>query len=177
MKLSTVASHPLGRLFGFGVIFGAMYFGLASFWSDGLSHWIIDIATVEPAAWFGRLLTGNQEIVASGAHLRAPDGSLTVLFGCEGTDVLMLLVAALLVAPGSWIKRISGLIAGAALVFVVNQARVLALFFAFRLHPSWFGAIHGLIGPTIVVVAVTAYFIAWIRWAEGGTRVRDVATA
>lgn len=168
MKLSATFRGTTIRVVGFGAIFSAMYFALATFWSDGLSHWVIDVATVEPAAWICRVVTGNHEIVASGAHLRAPDGSITVLFGCEGSDVLMLLVAALLVAPGSWGKRLWGLAAGAALVFCVNQVRVVALFFAFRDHPAWFGPIHGLVGPMAVIVAVTAYFLAWLRWTDIG---------
>jgi exosortase family protein XrtM len=156
----------VARLVGFIILFGAMYFALASLWSDGLSYWVIDVGTVKPAAWIGRFLTGNQAIVASGAHLRAPDGSINVLFGCEGSDVLMLLVAALLVAQSSWSRRLWGLLVGAAVVFAVNQARVLALFFAVRQRPAWFGPIHGLIGPMVVIVVVTAFFLSWLRWAQ-----------
>ncbi len=154
------------RVLAFVVLFGLMYWGLASFWSEGVSHWVIDVATVEPAAWLARTVTGNAGIVASGSHLRAPDGAINVLYGCEGTDVLMLLVAAMLVAPGSWRKRLLGLLAGSALVFFVNQLRVLALFFAFRQYPDWFGAIHGLLGPMLVIVAVTAFFYVWLYWAR-----------
>jgi exosortase family protein XrtM len=163
------------RLLAFLLLFGAMYGALSYFWASNLSHWVIDVVTVEPAAWLARTLTGDTAIVASGARLAAPGASITVLFGCEGSDVLMLLCAALLVAPSPLPKRLLGLLAGAALVFLINQGRVLALFFAFRNHRDWFGPIHGLIGPMFVIVIVTAFFLAWLRWALEPVDAKDAA--
>jgi hypothetical protein len=58
-------------------------------------------------------------------------------------------------------------------VFAINQIRVLALFFSLRDHPSWFGLLHGLIAPLMVVILVGMFFLAWLRWsaqerADGG---------
>jgi exosortase/archaeosortase family protein len=154
------------RICAFLALFAAMYFALAQAWGDGLSHWVIDEMTVRPAAWLARAFTGDTAIVADGPHLRAPGVSMNVLFGCEGTDVLMLLAAAVLVAPVRWRDRLIGLLAGWILVFVLNQARVLGLFFALRWHRGWFGPLHGLIGPLVVVLGVTAFFIAWLQWSS-----------
>ncbi len=155
---------PALRLACFAALYGAMYWALSSFWSAGLAHFVIDTCTVAPAAWLARGLTGNAQIVAAGASLQAPDGSIRVLYGCEGTDVLMVLLAALLAAPGSWRGKLTGVLAGAALVYMLNQTRVLALFYAVRRAPTWFGAIHGLIAPMVVVIVVVAFFLAWLRW-------------
>jgi len=127
---------------------------------------VIDRCTVAPAAWLARIVTGDAAIAAKGSHLGAPDASINVLFGCEGSDALMLLVAALLVSPSPARKRMAGLVAGIGLVFLVNQARLLALFLVLRHHRDWFGAVHGLLGPMAVVVAVTAFFLLWLRWAQ-----------
>lgn len=125
-------------------------------------HWVINVATVRPAAFVARHLEGNPAIVADGTHIRAPDGSINVLYGCDGTDVLMVLAAALLVAPIPWRRRLLGLCAGTAFIFALNQARVLALFYAFRRHPSWFGDLHGLVAPLIVIAATVLFFVGWI---------------
>jgi len=154
------------RILGFAAIFGALYFALAALWSDTLSHWVIDEGTVRPAAWLARLITGDSSIVAAGSQLRAPDGAVNVLYGCEGTDVLMLLLSAILAAPASWRRRLAGLLLGTVVVFALNQARVLALFYALRKQPDWFGPVHGLIGPVVVVVAVSAFFLAWLQLPE-----------
>jgi exosortase/archaeosortase family protein len=157
------------RLLAFVTLFGVMYLLLSSFWSDGLSHLVIDVATVEPAAWLARLVSADPGIVAVGSRIQSPQASINVLYGCEGTDVFMVLVAALLVAPVPWRARLPGLLAGGVFVFAVNQARVLALFYAYRWHRDWFGPIHGLLGPMLVVLAVTGFFLAWLRWANSGS--------
>ena len=154
------------RLLVFVLIFGAFYVALAQTWSDGLSHWVIDVFTVEPAAWIARHVLGDPAISAQGSHVGSPRGSLNVLFGCEGTDVLMVLAAALLVTPVRWKDRLAGLLAGTAFVFVVNQLRLLALLMALRGQRDWFGPLHGLIAPLVVVALVTLFFLGWLRWTQ-----------
>jgi exosortase/archaeosortase family protein len=155
---------PWKRLLAFVLLFTAMYVALSQAWAEGLSRWIIDLATVEPAAWIARNLTGQADILAAGSRLISPRASINVANGCEGPDVLMLLASALLAAPAPWRDKLLGLGAGTAFVFALNQARVLALYFALRDHRAWFGPLHGLIAPLAVVSLVAAFFLAWVRW-------------
>jgi exosortase/archaeosortase family protein len=158
------------RLLAFLLLFAVLYFALAQAWNAGLSRWVIDFGTVQPAAWLARQLCGDESIVADGSRLASARASVNVLFGCEGTDVSLLLVAAMLAAPATWRDRALGLLAGLCFVFVVNQARLLALFFALRDRRSWFGPLHGLVAPLAVVVAVSAFFLGWLRWTRGAAR-------
>lgn len=166
MKPSTLMRVSWLRMLTALVLFVAMNRTFAQFWSDTLMHWVIDVGTVRPAAWIAATLESNPAIVADGTHLRSPDGTINVLYGCEGTDVLMVLAAALLVAPIPWQRRLLGLIVGAAFIFVLNQARVLALFYAFRRHLTWFGDLHGLVAPLIVIAATTLFFLWWTGVSE-----------
>jgi exosortase family protein XrtM len=155
---------PWKRVAAFVLLFAGMYFALSQAWGEGLSRWLIDVATVKPAAWIARHLAGEADVVASGSHLMSPRASINVLYGCEGSDVLMLLASALLVAPAPWRDQLVGLAAGTVFVFALNQARVLALYFTLRDHRGWFGPLHGLIAPLAVVVLVGAFFLAWLSW-------------
>jgi exosortase/archaeosortase family protein len=157
------------RLLGFLFLFAALYEGLAQSWELGLGHWIIDDATVAPAAWLARLASGDAAIVADGSHLRSPAASINILYGCEGSDVFMLLCAALLVTPVPWRNRWAGVLAGAACVFLLNQMRVLALFYCLRTHNGWFGSVHGLVAPLALVILIVAFYLAWLRWAQRGS--------
>lgn len=150
----------------FLALFAGFYVLLAKLWGQGLAHWVIDVATVRPAAWLARLVCNDPGIVADGSRMRSGDLALNVLFGCEGTDVLMVLAAALLVTPVRWRDRFLGLLAGTIFVFVVNQGRLLALFLALQSRSGWFGPLHGLILPLLVVATVTAFFLGWLRWAQ-----------
>jgi exosortase family protein XrtM len=154
------------RLLAFLLLFGGMYAVLAQAWSAGMANWLIDDVTVQPAAWLSRLVCADDSIVADGSHLRSARGSLNVLFGCEGMDVLLVLGAAVLVTPVGWGDRLVGLLAGVVVVFAVNQLRLLALFLSIRSEPGWFGALHGLVAPLFVVALVAAYFVGWLNWSR-----------
>jgi exosortase/archaeosortase family protein len=153
------------RVLAFAAVYAVFYLLLSESWSEALSHIVIDRITVQPAAWLGRVLLGEADLVAAGSHLQSTQASLNVLYGCEGSDVLLLLWAAMLVAPLPWRARLGGLMAGAAFVFTANQARVLLLYWSFRWHRPWFGTLHGLVGPMLVVLAVTAFFLLWLNLA------------
>jgi exosortase/archaeosortase family protein len=151
------------RLLAFALLFAAFYGAMELAWTQGLSHLMIDVATVEPAAWLARQLTGDAQIHALGSRIASPTGSINVLFGCEGTDVLMLLVSAVLVTPVPWQRRLVGILSGCVFVFIVNQARVISLFLAMRSYRNWFAPLHGLVAPLAMVVLVTAFFLFWLR--------------
>ncbi len=77
-------------------------------------------------------------------------------------EELFLLVAAFAVAPIAWRWRVAGLLLGVAVVFVVNQLRVLTLFYAWRADHSLFDLLHGTVTPIAVVLLVSAYYYAWL---------------
>ena len=155
------------RLAEFALVYVVSYLLLARAWSGGLARSVIEDGTVPPAAFLLRASGIAPAATADGSWLRAPGASLHVLAGCEGTDAWLVLVAGLLVAPMSWPRRLAGLAAGTLIVFALNQARLLALFLALRDHPSWFGTLHGLVAPALLVAAAGLFFLAWTRARPG----------
>lgn len=164
-----------GRGLAFAAVFASLYLAASLAWNAGLSRLVIDQATVRPAAWLSRQLSGDPSIVADGDRLRSASATIHVLPGCDGTDVLMLLAAALTCAPLRLRDRAAGIAAGAVLVLALNQARVVALLFALRLRSPWFGPLHGLIAPLAIAIAVTVYVVAWTRRASRPAPARDAA--
>jgi exosortase/archaeosortase family protein len=81
-------------------------------------------------------------------------------------EALFLLSAAIAVVPLSWSQRSRGLLLGTLIVFVANQARILALFYAYRADHNLFDRIHGIIAPIAVILVVTGYFHAWLLHAS-----------
>lgn len=154
------------RIAVFALVFLLLQTGYGAARGSWLERAVIDTATVRTAA---ALIGGYAPQIgarAEGPRLVAPGGSINVLNGCEGTDILFLLCAAMLAAPIAWRHRLLGLALGVPLVFVLNQARLLALFHAFRTDPEWFAWLHGSVGPLILVLAVGLFFAAWVRrWA------------
>jgi exosortase/archaeosortase family protein len=133
---------------------------------SALESFVVHDGTVRPAAGLVNLLTPAVEARAVGSTLLGVDGAgLNVLNGCEGTEALLLLAAAFAVVPMPWRRRLAGLAVGVAVVFVVNQARILVLFYANRGTRAWFEMLHSVITPLAVVLLVAAYFYAWLAWS------------
>lgn len=128
----------------------------------------VDVATAQPAAWLIRQITPEVAVRAIGSSLRAPGGGINILNGCEGLEVLFLLCAALLVAPVRWHARLAGLVLAVPVVWLLNQVRVVTLFYAYRSDPDLFALLHGTVAPLALVVGVAALFLWFLQTAQTG---------
>ncbi len=134
---------------------------------DGaLVRWWIDRATVAPSAVVISWLTPDERVVAHGHQLVSPHTRLSVLNGCEGTDVILLLVAAMFAFGTSWRRKLLGVVVGGLLVYLVNQVRIVALYYSLRFDRSLFEALHGYIAPIVLVAASGLFVLVWVSHAE-----------
>lgn len=161
--LQRVAMSPLRRIVLFIVVFVALQALWLAAAGSFVERMVIDKATVQVATTWIHLLTPDLPVFAAGPRLTAPGGGINVLKGCEGTDVLFLLLAAFAVADLSWRRRLIGVLLGATLVYLLNQARVVALFYAYRQDKALFDLLHGTLGPLVLVVVVGLFFFAWLQ--------------
>lgn len=149
------------------VFFLAVFATLQGLYEAAKGGWVerlvIDHATVQTAAWLIDTVDPSVGVESAGPRLRAPGGGINVLNGCEGTEAVFLMVAAMLVAPLSLRARLTGLLAGTLVVFVLNQARVVALFYAFRSDKAVFDMLHGIVAPLLLIIAASAFFVVWLN--------------
>lgn len=117
----------------------------------------------QPAAALVNLVTPTVKASAVGARLAAPGGGINIRGGCEGTEVLFLLLAAFAAIQMPWRRRIAGMAIGALLVFIFNQARILSLFYSFRADRQLFDLMHTIVAPIIFIILIALYFYAWIH--------------
>lgn len=129
-----------------------------------LERFIVHRATVGTATALINWLTPHVNAHAEGASIVASGGGLNVQRGCEGVEVYLLLSAALLAFPLAWRVRLGGLAGGLLLVLVMNEARLLALFYSFRSHRALFDQLHGLVTPLLMVTGVLLFYLALLRW-------------
>lgn len=149
------------RVAAFVVLFALLLAGYESARGTLLERFVVEEATVATAAGVIRAIDPALPVRAEGPRLVAPGGGLVVLAGCEGVDVLLLLAAAIAVAPMSWRARFAGLATGALLVFTLNQVRVVGLFYAFRVDRELYASLHGVVTPLAMALAAGAFFVAW----------------
>lgn len=146
------------------MIFLGVFAVLQWTWGEAHNTWIerlvIHEATVKPAAAMIQILTPEADAKPVGASIKAAGGGLNILNGCEGTEVMFLLGAAFAAVRMGWQRRLTGLALGLALIFALNQARILALFYTFREQRSLFDLLHTTVLPAVLVAAVALYFYA-----------------
>lgn len=143
-------------------LFAIMQYGWSNARNTPVERLVIDEATARPAAWLINRITPEIRVQASGSHLKAPGGGIYLLNGCDGMDVIFLLVAAMLIAPISVQWRLLGALIGIGMVYVCNQLRILALFYAYRTDGSLFDLLHGTITPILLVLVATGFYVIWL---------------
>jgi exosortase family protein XrtM len=130
-----------------------------------VEHLVIDVATVCPSAVLINFINPGKQAIASGQRILSPQGSISVLNGCEGTETLFLLAAAIGAFRASWKNKLKGVLLGTCLIYCLNQARIVALFFAAQENRRWFDMIHGYIAPSLIIVLSSLFFLWWANVA------------
>jgi exosortase/archaeosortase family protein len=162
------------RLIVFVAVFLLLYGALQ--FASGFQRWFIDDLTVPLAAWaINTTGVSPVPVHANGSRLVASGGGLNVLQGCEGLDLLCLWIAAATAGPFTWRARLLALTLGTALVFALNQVRLVSLYHLYRSHRDWFGDAHGLWWPLALVGLVWALFALWQRGSGAPTATAAVS--
>jgi exosortase/archaeosortase family protein len=150
----------------FLLIFGLLQLGYGACRGSWFEHLVIGDLTVVPAAAAIDTLTPAVGVRALGNQLTAPGGGIVVKQGCEGTEVMFMLVAAFAAVVMPWRRRLIGLALGLLLVFCLNEARLVLLFYAYRSDRALFDLLHGTVAPIALVVAVVIYTLYWFPSAR-----------
>lgn len=150
-------------LLGFALVFGLLQYGWSEARDTALERWVVDQATVKPAVWLVNTLTPKVAAIADESRIRATGGGLNIRNGCEGTEVLFILAAAFVAARMRWRTRLVGFFGGLALLFVLNQIRIVVLFYAFRSDHHLFDLLHTTIAPLFMILLVFLYFYVWLH--------------
>ena len=158
-----VRNHPtLRSLIFFVVTFFALQLAWEQCRDTAVETWVIDRATVRPAAWVINGIWPEQQLIAQKNSLIAARGRLNILNGCEGLETLFLLIAAFMAYPLSWKLRGIGIGLSVLLIYGVNQARIIFLWWAIQANPSWFGTLHGTVLPLILIAIAVVFFMAFL---------------
>lgn len=92
---------------------------------------------------------------------------VAVTLACSGADALALCAGAIAAYPAAMRARFTGCLGGIALVFALNIVRIGTLGHAAG-SPRWFDTLHLYVWPAVLVLAVAAYVLAWMRFADRG---------
>jgi len=83
--------------------------------------------------------------------------------GCEGTEGIILITAALMAFEMPLIIKMSGIVLGVLLLYLSNLARIVVLYFSLRYKPELFDLLHMYIGQSFYIFVGAIFFIFWIH--------------
>ena len=107
------------------------------------------------------LLTGSA--VVNDATVSAAGVQFNIIADCTPLLPTTLFFSACLAFPAGWRWKAVGLVAGAALLWLYNLARVLVLFAVMARWPAAFEFVHVYLWQTATLVVVFLLFALWLR--------------
>ncbi len=117
------------------------------------------------SASFGVLQTLDAEVRLSDnvlSHGRS-GFSVAVENDCNGLEVTVLLLCAVLTFPSSWTAKARGLLLGFLTIQGLNLFRILTLFYLGQWNETIFSWTHQYLWPVLIIVATLGVFVAWTR--------------
>lgn len=83
--------------------------------------------------------------------------------GCNGVEATLLLWAAMLAFPATWRARALGLVAGMLTIQILNQARIISLFYLGQWNQVAFDWAHLYLWPALIILDALVVFLIWVR--------------
>lgn len=123
----------------------------------------LHVTIVAPAGWLLGHLDPQDHVQAIGNRLVSNRVDFAIVRGCDGSGLLFLLTAAIIALPSSFRQKVSGVLLSAALTYLLNLTRLLALYLIQRSMPQWFVAAHVFWAPGILLIAGTLFFLTWMQ--------------
>ncbi len=103
-------------------------------------------------------------------HAIISDGvKLNIVRGCDGSGVLFMLIAAILGFGATVRQTLVGLVLGTLTVYVINQVRIVGLFYVIEHNRMWFPPVHTYFAPTLIIFLIAGFFLAWTHWATSAS--------
>lgn len=121
----------------------------------------LETLTVKPSAAWVQWMAPDDNVLARGRRLVWSSGGLSVYKGCDGMEVMQLLLAAFVATVAPWRQRLLGASLGLVLIYMLNQARIVGLYWAARHQRAWFESLHGIVGPLVIIAFTVLFFVWW----------------
>ena len=119
------------------------HYGIVSVSAD-----IINLITDEATSAIENKLTSSKAI-------------LVIIRGCDGSGSLFLLCSAILAFTTTLKNKLMGLLYGIILLYLINQLRIIGLYFIVAYKKEYFLPIHTYYAPTLIVILTGLYFAWW----------------
>lgn len=133
-------------------------------------RFVVEDVVLRPTIWLINATTPPPSVELIGRSISGDGARLHVTRGCEGIEMFLMLIAAVVAFPTTLERRAQGLLVGAALAYALSIARLVALDWTLRFSPRAWDTLHGLILPIGPIVLLALFFLRWSRRATSGPK-------
>jgi len=107
----------------------------------------------------------GERVTVRGNEVRSDRFAVQITGGCDGIELNLLLLAAILAFPAPFRKKLRGVALGVACLVVANYLRVVCLWFIGVHWPGGFDAAHFSVWPLLLICCAMGLFLRWLRYA------------
>ena len=107
----------------------------------------------------------DENAMAIGKIISTPRFSMTLSFGCEGSEPIVLFLSALIAFPIGIKYKIPGFLIGGVFLYFLNQIRIVGLYYIGIHYNDMFETFHVEIFPIFFIILAIIFWGVWIKWA------------
>jgi exosortase family protein XrtM len=144
-----------------------LYLGYSAVPDAALRDSVYYYGIVRPSKMMIDWLAPSEHVIGVQNSLISATAKLSVVRGCDGSGVILLLVAAIIAYRANLKATLLGSLGAIALVYALNQLRIVALYFINVHEPAWFMPVHVYFIPTLMILVGALYFAVWAAHQHG----------
>jgi exosortase H (IPTLxxWG-CTERM-specific) len=145
-------------------LFGAIFYGLmlTSFYQTRLFPAIVHLNALISGGFLNLVGEG---VRVDGPNITSSRFSLSIANGCDAMEPIVFFTAVVLAFPSKWLEKGIGILAGVATLFLINQIRIISLFYIGIYFPKAFHVMHVDVWQVLFILFAIIFWISWIRWS------------
>ncbi len=104
------------------------------------------------------------EVSNIGYQIMGEGVSLSLSYGCDGTDQFIVFIAGVMSIPSSFSKKAIGISVGLLSIYFLNLFRIIGLYIIALKDISLFETFHVVVFPIIFIIISLIFWYIWLKW-------------
>ena len=148
-----------------GILYGLFHLGYNNVPDDFLRKSLYPTVIGHPAAKVINTITPDRNAVVHENKISSRKAILNIVRGCDGSGVWFMLMAAVLGFGARFKSLLVGILLGTVVVYLINQIRIIGLFYLVEWKRHLFPVVHTYYAPTLIILLIAGFFLWWTQWS------------
>lgn len=153
--------EPWVFLLIFVSLYCVLYIGYSALPDELLRERLYLHLITQPAQWIINAVAPTEHVHAAANQLRSAGARFNIVRGCDGAGFYFMLVAAIVAYRQRLRRTLLGILGACTIVYLVNELRIVALYFLAAHRPDYFTSAHVYFIPTLMILVSVLYFAGW----------------